>query len=61
MKVAGFALGGLMVLFGGLWMGQGLGYIGGGFMVGDIKWTYIGAVLAALGIGLILRTRRRSV
>jgi MYXO-CTERM domain-containing protein len=42
-------------------MGQGLGWIGGGFMVGDIKWTFIGALLAALGIGLITRTRRRSV
>ena len=60
MKIAGTVLGVLMLLFGVLWMGQGLSLLPGTFMVGDIKWTYIGAAVALAGAGLIARTRRRS-
>ena len=53
----------LMLLTGGVWIGQGLGYIKGSFMTGDMHWFWIGIgmVAAALLLGaaaLIYRPRR---
>jgi len=50
-----------MALAGGVWMLQGLGILtaGGSFMIGDPKWTAIGAVFVGAGILLALRTRRQ--
>jgi hypothetical protein len=45
-------LGGILVLLGLVWVGQGLGYVRGSFMTGDIKWTWIGVATAILGIVL---------
>jgi hypothetical protein len=59
MRVARIAVGGLMVLFGGLWIGQGLGYVGGSFMTGDMKWTYIGSAVL-LGGAVLLYTMPRQ-
>ncbi len=42
----------LMLLIGGVWIGQGLGYIKGSFMTGDMHWFFIGAILASLGVFL---------
>jgi hypothetical protein len=43
----------ILVLIGAAWVGQGLGYLGrSGFMDGDVRWAVIGAVLAAIGIGV---------
>ena len=62
MRIFVFVLGALMVLFGVLWIGQGLGYVGGSFMTGDIKWAYIGFVVGVVGVGVIWfgARRRRS-
>jgi hypothetical protein len=39
------------VLAGLVWIGQGTGVLkGSGFMVGDMTWAVIGAVLVAVGI-----------
>jgi len=39
------------VLAGLVWIGQGTGVLkGSGFMVGDMTWAVIGAVLVVLGI-----------
>lgn len=47
-----------------VWIGQGLGLIGGSsFMVDDIRWAVAGLVLVASGLtlgGLALRNRHRS-
>ena len=44
---------GVLVLLTGLvWVGQGLGYIKGSFMTGDMKWFWIGCVLVAAGLVL---------
>ena len=52
----------LAVLMGGLWIGQGLGIImwpASSFMLADSKWAVNGAILAAVGIGMIWFARRR--
>ena len=48
------ALGGLFLVAGVIWLGQGVGLIGGSFMTGDAVWAVIGAVCTVLG-ALLLR------
>ena len=43
---------------GSIWLGQGLGLIGGSFMTGDPLWGIIGAVL--LVGAAVLATKRRA-
>ncbi|WP_440098277.1 hypothetical protein [Streptosporangium sp. H16] len=45
-------LGVLLVLAGGLWALQGLGYVGGSSMSGAREWFWIG--LATIVVGLVL-------
>ena len=51
----------LLALIGGLWIGQGLGYVhwpASSFMIDQQPWADRGAVVAVLGLGLILAARR---
>jgi len=54
----------LVLLVGAVFAGQGLGYIPGSFMTGDIRWFWIGGamVVAALALlaGIFLRRPRTS-
>jgi hypothetical protein len=57
----------LAFLAGLVWIGQGLGYLTWtpsgmkpSFMIGDMTWTWIGAVLALVGLILIFRARGRG-
>jgi len=43
-------LGVLFLLVGLVWVGQGLGYIKGSFMTGDMKWFWIGLGMLVVGI-----------
>ena len=45
-------------LIGLVWIGQGLGYIGGSFMSRDLKWAVIGAVVLVVAVGLAVSARR---
>ena len=45
-------------LVGLVWIGQGLGYIGGSFMSRDLKWAVIGAVVLVVAVGLAASARR---
>ena len=45
-------LGVLLLLVGLVWVGQGLGYIKGSFMTGDLKWFWIGLGMIAAGVAL---------
>ncbi|TMB88657.1 MAG: hypothetical protein E6J18_02910 [Chloroflexi bacterium] len=60
MRVGLGVVGVLMVLAGGVFAGQGLGYIPGSYMTGDIKWFWIGSgmVVAGLGLGAVGLVRR---
>jgi hypothetical protein len=54
----------LVLLVGGVFAGQGLGFIPGSFMTGDMKWFWIGSAMVlvgvALGAGGVLTGRRRQ-
>jgi hypothetical protein len=50
---AGLAVvGALVLLAGAVFAGQGLGYIPGSFMTGDIHWFWIGSAMVVLGLAL---------
>ena len=52
MRVGAIVVAVLLALMGGVWIGQGLGYIPGSFMTGDMKWFWIGLVLVAFALVL---------
>jgi hypothetical protein len=55
-------IGFLALAVGLLWIGQGTGMIAwpaSSFMISQIQWAWYGAALAALGMVLIWRGRRR--
>jgi len=52
MKTGAVVIAVLLILVGGTFAGQGLGYIPGSFMTGDIKWFWIGGVMVVLGRAL---------
>ena len=53
-------VGAVLVAMGVLWTLQGLGYVGGSAMSGQVVWAVIGPVVALAGLGLALsRPRRR--
>jgi hypothetical protein len=45
-------LGVLVLLTGAVFAGQGLGYIPGSVMTGDMKWFWIGSVMVVVGLAL---------
>jgi hypothetical protein len=51
-RVAFGVIGVLILLAGAVFAGQGLGYIPGSFMTGDIHWFWIGSVMVVLGLAL---------
>jgi hypothetical protein len=53
-------LAGVVALVGLVWIAQGLGVpIGGGFMVGDLFWTYVGISLEVVAVGVVVWPRLR--
>jgi hypothetical protein len=41
-----------LCLIGAVWIGQGVGWIGGSFMSGQATWAVIGAVAVLLGLAM---------
>lgn len=48
----------VLALVGIVWIGQGLGYIGGSFMTRDLKWAVIGAVVVVVAGAVAWSARR---
>lgn len=48
----------LVLLTGLVWVGQGLGYIKGSFMTGDMRWFWIGCGMVGAGLALGVGTWR---
>ena len=57
-RTTGLIIGGLAVLVGGVWIGQGAGLIKGSFMTGSRTWLGIGLLCVVVGLFLIFLTRR---
>jgi hypothetical protein len=51
-RALGLCVAGLLVLMGGVWTFQGLGYIDGSFMSDSETWAVIGPIVAGLGVAL---------
>lgn len=64
MRAAIGILGVLVLLAGAVFAGQGLGFIPGSFMTGDVHWFWIGSVMVVAGLALgaagFLRRSRRT-
>lgn len=54
MKSGLMVLGAVLVIIGGVFTLQGLGYLAGSVMTGVVLWAIIGPVLAVVGIALIV-------
>jgi hypothetical protein len=62
-RVAVLVLAAFLLGIGGVFAGQGLGYIPGSVMTGDIHWFWIGTGMIVVGValgafGLVRRARR---
>ncbi|HET8915187.1 MAG TPA: hypothetical protein VFM91_05745 [Propionibacteriaceae bacterium] len=58
-RTVAMIIGGLAVLVGGVWIGQGAGLIKGSFMTGSRTWLAIGLLCLVVGLLLIFLTLRR--
>jgi hypothetical protein len=52
MRIGAIVVAVLLFLMGCVWAGQGLGFIPGSLMSGDMKWFWIGAVVIVLALVL---------
>lgn len=56
MKAGVGSIGLLVVLVGAVFAGQGLGYIPGSFMTGDMHWFWIGGAMVVAGLAILAAT-----
>jgi hypothetical protein len=59
MKNLLIAVGTILVLMGGVWFFQGINVLPGSFMSGQTRWAVNGVIAVAVGLGLIVKSRRR--
>ena len=52
-------IGAILCLVGIVWIGQGIGLIGGSFMTDELFWAFMGALALVFGI-VILRGPRKT-
>ena len=60
MKAGVGSIGLLVVLVGAVFAGQGLGYIPGSFMTGDMHWFWIGGAMVVAGLAILAATFLRA-
>ena len=49
----------IAILIGLVWIGQGVGAIGGSFMSGEAIWAVIGVIVVLFGLALLRGSRDR--
>ncbi len=59
-RVFGLGIAVLLLLVGGLWTFQGLGYVEGSSMTGSDTWAIIGPIVAGLGVALAIVVLQRG-
>ena len=61
MRVVSTLIGVIMTSLGVVWMLQGLNLaFRVGFMVGDMRWTYYGALMAVVGVAQVIWSNMRQ-
>lgn len=61
MRIVSSLIGVLMVVFGGIWILQGLGIaFQVGFMASDISWAFYGAITVIVGAAQVVWTNTRQ-
>ena len=58
MKIALNVIGAILLVFGCIWILQGVNILPGSFMSGQIQWAVYGAIAVIVGIGLLVLARR---
>jgi hypothetical protein len=58
-RTALITIGGIAVIIGGVFAGQGMNLIPGSFMTGNRMWLSIGLIVAVVGITLVVLGLRR--
>ncbi len=53
------ALGVILILVGLVWILQGLNILPGSFMTGNMLYTYLGILLDAIGVVILVMVNRR--
>jgi hypothetical protein len=61
MRIALYVGGVVSMLMGTIWFLQGINILPGSFMTGQIRWAAYGAIAFVLGLGLVVRARRRVI
>ncbi len=61
MKVTLIVVGAMLVLLGAIWFLQGINVLPGSFMTGQTRWAIYGGIAIAVGIVLILASKRRRL
>jgi len=56
--VAKLVVSGIFIVVGVIWIGQGVGAIGGSFMTGQAIWAVFGGLAVLFGLALIRSARR---
>lgn len=59
MKLVLTVVGVLMIALGAVWLLQGIGFLPGSFMTGQIQWAIYGCLVAIAGVVVVFWARRR--
>jgi hypothetical protein len=59
MRIVLNVLGVVCLILGCVWILQGVNVLPGSFMTGQMKWAIYGAIMALVGIGLLISAKRR--
>jgi hypothetical protein len=58
MRPSRLALAAIFALVGLIWIGQGVGAIGGSVMSGSPFWAVVGAILVVVAVAIVVLERR---